>query len=1457
MKKLLMKLLCACMAISLSLFFIGCVPEEKAANDDSEFRKVYALYAVYAEANGEEPLTYEEWLVSVRGEKGDKGDRGEQGVTPSFKVEYQYLFVSYDEGETWTSLGKVFQEKGDKGDKGDTGAQGEKGDTGAAGKDGADGEDGKSAYEIWLAAGNTGSEADFLGWLKGQAGEKGDKGDKGDTGAQGEKGDTGAAGKDGADGKDGKDGRGIVNVEVGVAFDENGNRMFVFTFYYTDGSCEIMCVPFGSSSDPSEELKIAREEAISGVNNIWRNFVDETGKGDMYLYIYESTVSDINKANDIQLINSLRNAFENNINGIRALLTQQEETLQNMDTSWGYMLQIFPAIPGSEYTARFDILRSKAEAATSLNELVNAEKEFNAMIGEIRDKLEIDMPAYKNLARQFAEEEWEKIGKQYPDASGNEDYLNRYNDILNSIDGAETIDDVEKAMSEFDYLTREIKNSQPGGELEAYITGCLNEVKAKWEAITNMYSAYINDDIIAEYDCQTNFIRGSLSTKDADVYLQKCLDWLADGCMNAIFESAKDVVVSEVERVWSDLPEEIKTASDYIDCYKLTIDAINGASTIDEIEMATNNFRTTMIGATLEIERANYIAEMEEHWAMMLRIFPTLSGTGYVEQYNALRERVGKAETSDELYQISEEYWALVANINEDENVAMDVNAYIDVCRERLVEIWQDFVARYPRAESDDELIAECESALELLGKASTQDEVDHAANLFVNAIILAQDAYELEAARDNNLLWAEQAWNNLNERFPGQITEEMNAQYTALVDALRGAETIEELNEATSDCSRWLTTLERELDGQGQDEELSEYKQTRENEFTYYGNDRLSFVQDASGFEFVLPESAERLMNRAFEFIESASTMSEVDDVFCKYYEAYKSAVDSGLGASLMSRIKNFIEEKRSGYETDGLASYVNLCSAYSAAADFIQGIIESSRNSERNNATYWAKEVSELKHQLESFSQNPLGNDVGVYVQILYICRNMLENIQGTSVDFSEYEWQINVCSSLEEASKFFDEAMNLIEEASREVRVRSVWLSESWFRVTQGTSEEEFIQELVDAKKLCFIVEYTNGEVMNIFATRETISISLDLSQVGSFSCEMSCNVGDERYVMQIYVRVDPADMSNATLIGSYKATGALEEDMGETSYEFYDNGFMQWNGSFYPYESKGEYEIVTMGNEVYLFTLRTEETAGVEIRYLIDYYNPASDYEFVARLDAGMIFGEMVFIYGPADSDLGNYIAGLSYMQTPGEGDNVGKTTFCDFDPENKTFYCRTFGMEDKDVYTWGDDNVLIRDIRGDISDLIDEISREWDDLCHLYDCSAWEGEYNTLAESISTETEQYMLSEYRIKFDELVFRIRNSYSVTAVTPDFPTYLSVDEGADVEAFIAENFVGKTLTVTYNSGAAVSVKVTRDMVSIDGDFSVSGNCEGWITFVDSFDVKWPVQFTVMINETPLIAA
>lgn len=54
-------------------------------------------------------------------------------VTPQFKIESDYWYVSYDEGWTWTQLGKATGEQGaqgPQGEKGDTGEQGPKGDKG-------------------------------------------------------------------------------------------------------------------------------------------------------------------------------------------------------------------------------------------------------------------------------------------------------------------------------------------------------------------------------------------------------------------------------------------------------------------------------------------------------------------------------------------------------------------------------------------------------------------------------------------------------------------------------------------------------------------------------------------------------------------------------------------------------------------------------------------------------------------------------------------------------------------------------------------------------------------------------------------------------------------------------------------------------------------------------------------------------------------------------------------------------------------------------------------------------------------------------------------------------------------------------------------------------------------------------------------------------------------------------
>lgn len=71
---------------------------------------------------------------------------------------------------------------------------------------------GPSAYEIWLDAGNEGTEADFLASLVGPEGPEGPQGPEGPEGPQGPEGPAGAegqqgpAGTDGADGADGTDG---------------------------------------------------------------------------------------------------------------------------------------------------------------------------------------------------------------------------------------------------------------------------------------------------------------------------------------------------------------------------------------------------------------------------------------------------------------------------------------------------------------------------------------------------------------------------------------------------------------------------------------------------------------------------------------------------------------------------------------------------------------------------------------------------------------------------------------------------------------------------------------------------------------------------------------------------------------------------------------------------------------------------------------------------------------------------------------------------------------------------------------------------------------------------------------------------------------------------------------------------------------------------------------------------
>ncbi len=81
------------------------------------------------------------------GENGSNGTPGKDGITPQLKIEDGYWFITYDNGATWTKLGKATGEDGEDGAKGDKGDKGDTGATGATGATGPKGDQGDSMFQ--------------------------------------------------------------------------------------------------------------------------------------------------------------------------------------------------------------------------------------------------------------------------------------------------------------------------------------------------------------------------------------------------------------------------------------------------------------------------------------------------------------------------------------------------------------------------------------------------------------------------------------------------------------------------------------------------------------------------------------------------------------------------------------------------------------------------------------------------------------------------------------------------------------------------------------------------------------------------------------------------------------------------------------------------------------------------------------------------------------------------------------------------------------------------------------------------------------------------------------------------------------------------------------------------------------------------------------------------------------
>ena len=80
LKKMLKMSLAVALVFGTAGTIVGCGKDDDKTAQKTQEEKVYDLYVSYMSAQGETPLTYEEWYATLKGAKGDKGDTGATGA---------------------------------------------------------------------------------------------------------------------------------------------------------------------------------------------------------------------------------------------------------------------------------------------------------------------------------------------------------------------------------------------------------------------------------------------------------------------------------------------------------------------------------------------------------------------------------------------------------------------------------------------------------------------------------------------------------------------------------------------------------------------------------------------------------------------------------------------------------------------------------------------------------------------------------------------------------------------------------------------------------------------------------------------------------------------------------------------------------------------------------------------------------------------------------------------------------------------------------------------------------------------------------------------------------------------------------------------------------------------------------------------------------------------------------
>lgn len=1176
----------------------------------------------------------------------------------------------------------------------------------------------------------------------------------------------------------------------------------------------------------------------------------------------DTAVSDTDSNTDTD---SGTDSSSDNIEDVKA------QTSKQLNENWNHLLLYFPDLCNStEYGEEFTKLLMRVDNATTQKDLEKIMMSFNEMAGKIRDNFTFDFNAYKKDAITYANRYWNELLVRYPDVANNAEYTKRHDEAFEKIAAADNEKDLETAINVLYNLVEEISNyynNQGGGEKpddlasakEEMTTGLQNE----WANLSRLYPDLKSSVYAKTYAGLLNDIGKATAVNELSGIWEQFYDLIEDINQNLTpdVNEYKKWAKENIENDWANLinrfadlnnDEEIKSR------YNSILAGIKDAATKENVDEILNTYNRLLNDIykkydggqetpdITEEQKQNLINHLESEWKKISSMYEEVAKK-YSEKYNELLNRAQNVTTSAEINNIQAEFKNL-SDIIQKEFSGGDVSSYKEQVKSQIESRWQEFLSRFGSME-DTDFPTRYEEIKNSLESAMTMSEIDSVSQDFETLAQEVESSANLNGTINMYQMQIDESLDYLKQNYQDKFTDGINAKIATLREKLNASETVTDAYTNYQAVIEYLSQLEEGFASQPTMDEIIQVKSLvtsmREKVLEEYNNTYSEFGEDVSAKEAALLQE-----------IDNVNTRRQLEEIKNKIETEYLAYLEKEALNFAIAKIKQTVNDS---YNTSPSSTEKE------AFRDQVLYVVENCKNAEdikhyyfyTNDMVGWVFQDSyglmEGYIELTSFY-------IGLFENEVVTAATKKIDIPESLGDLVGY---VKGAENTEQAAKRFAEVKAAFESVKDMVYAKKAELNTILgMEKKLGVTSDELIAEIISQVKV--IGNYSDGSTKEFSLTADMLSFNnVNFAKIGNYSIEIHFKNEDFEVYSNAYVTIVP-DMENATLVGTYNSTGYFLQDIdmgGSVTMTLYSNGYLsfseKYNGYFL-YTDKGDYIEVEFGEHancsVGLFTLdKTKNT--------FDYYYPAGDLIVTFTAWRTEFIFKYIWVYGNYTT-AGKYVAICNYdITTSEDGHYIGWSTYCTLDMKNKKFssvWMNTLkvGEEGAPVYTWeenGPDFDLTEDLTEVKAEAKKQVKEMWDELVQKgYDVSYMENNgynYNSVISGIDTALDRSVINDLLMNFRNYADMMKKNHFNSSYSFTEPTE-QLNVGDSIDTFIEKNLVGKTFEASLEYGTGVTVTITKDMVTYNGDTSTSHSINFTISYEHELYGHIDFSFTVWVN-------